>query len=106
MQQLAPETQVMTRDLHWKPIGDLQVGNVLWGFDPEPVRPFTEGRGQRRRGQNRARRTKPSVIEEIRVSSQPAFSLWTESGREVIAGRQQSFLGYSRDSILRWRTVE
>ena len=106
MQYLGPETRVLTRELLWKPLGDLRVGEILWGFDPEPVRPFTEGRGQVRRNQNRARRTKLAVIEDIRVLSHPAFLLSTDSGRELVASREQSFLGYSRDSVLRWRTVK
>ena len=106
MQFLAPETRVLTRELLWKPLVDLQVGEVLWGFDPEPVRPFSTGRGLYRRGQNRARRTKLTVVEEIQVSSDPAFLLSTESGRDVVASQQQRFLGYSRESGLRWRTVK
>ena len=106
MQFLAPETRVLTHDLHWKSLADLRVGEVLWGFDPEPVRPSTAGRGQVRRDQNRARRTKLAVVEEIRVWSHPAFLLSTESGRDVVASLHQSFLGYSRDSVLRWRTVK
>lgn len=106
MQFLAPDTRILSHDLLWKPLGDLRVGELLWGFDSEPVRPFTVGRGQFRRGQNRARRTKLSVIEEIRASSHPAFILYTESGRELIASEQQGLLGYSRDCMLRWRTVK
>jgi len=30
MQFLAPETRVLTRELLWKPLVDLQVGEVLW----------------------------------------------------------------------------
>ncbi len=106
MQGLGPETQVLTRALLWQPLGELQVGEMLWAFDAEPVRPFTDGEGLIRRGWNRARRTKLTAIEALQPEIRPAFVLSTESGRRIVAAEQHGFLGYSGNSDLRWRTVK
>jgi hypothetical protein len=103
---LSFETRVLTRELLWKPLGEVEVGETLWGFDADPVIPFTHGKGLIRRGQNRARRTKLTVVEAVSCVTQPAFVLLTESGRRVLATEQQGFLGYSGGSALRWRSVK
>ena len=102
----APETQVLTRELTWKPIASLDVGDALWAFDPEPVVSFSKKGGLIGRPLNRARRTKLAVIESIHCATRPACLLTTESGRSLVVCRQQNFLGYSGGFGLRWRSAK
>ena len=101
----SPDTLLLTRELFWKPVGDLDVGEMLWAFDPEPVAFFSKTGAPFRRPLNRARRTKLAVVESIQCETRPAFLLSMQSGRSFVACQDQGFLGYSGEAALRWRTV-
>ncbi|MBM4269315.1 MAG: PA0069 family radical SAM protein [Deltaproteobacteria bacterium] len=75
---LGPDTPVLHADMVWKPIGDVQVGDTLIGFDeyPTPGRP---------------RRLRPSVVERVWWSKRETLRLVTGS-REVVTTAEHRWL--------------
>src|SRR5215813_9747311 len=59
---LSPDTPVLYADLCWRPIGSIQVGDVIAGFDehPEP---------------GRTRKLRMAVVEAVRWSKRPTLRL-------------------------------
>jgi DNA repair photolyase len=62
---LGPDTSVLHADMRWRPIGAIQIGDVIAGFDehPEP---------------GRTRKLKMAVVEAVRWSRRPTLRLITE----------------------------
>ena len=73
-----PDTAVLHADLGWRPIGDVLVGDVLFGFDefPEP---------------GRTRKFRPAVVEAVWWSRRPTVRLVTER-TEVITTAEHRWL--------------
>lgn len=67
---IAPETRVLTADLRWVPVADLEVGDHLVGFDEEP--PGNHGRFFR-----------DAVVESADRVIRPCFELEFEDGTVV-----------------------
>lgn len=69
---LVPETRVLTTDLRWVPVGQLQVGDKLIGFDEHAV--------------NKQRKYKPSVVEATGRTRLPCWRIVTNRGAVVASG--------------------
>ena len=72
---VAPETRLLTRDLIWKPIGDMRVGERLIGFDEHRVSPF------------RFRRLKDAIVTQTGIKKMPCYRVFMKSGEVVIHQR-------------------
>ena len=77
---LSPETLVLMADMSWRAIGDVKVGDVLYGFD--------EGT------QNRLMRR--STVQAVWATRRPTITITTESGRTITASTDHRFLVNSR----------
>jgi len=82
---VGPDTPILYADMGWRPIGDVQIGDVLLGFDefPEP---------------GRTRKFRPAVVEAVWWSRRPTLRLVTER-TEVVTTAEHRWL-QARD--LRW----
>jgi DNA repair photolyase len=85
----APDTPVLFADMSWRPIGEVQVGDVLAAFDefPEP---------------GRTRKLRHSIVEAVWWSRQPTLRLITEQS-EVVTTAEHRWL-QARD--FRWSRTE
>jgi Family of unknown function (DUF6424) len=90
---LGPESRVLTTDLRWIPLGEVQVGEHLAAFD-EGI-PAT-GRRRWRRG----------VVERCEVISRPCYDLTFEDGAKVRASADHLWLacgpGGQRPAMAAW----
>jgi DNA repair photolyase len=80
---LDPATQVLYADMTWRPIGGVQVGHVLVGFD-EHARPGGK------------RRLRASVVERVWWSRRPAHRLVTETSEVITTAEHRWLDGSSR----------
>src|SRR5437870_3523761 len=82
---IQPDTPILHADMAWRPIGEVRVGDVLFGFDefPEP---------------GRTRKFRPAVVEAVWWSRRPTVRLVTER-TEVVATAEHRWL-QARD--FRW----
>src|SRR5262252_8383813 len=80
-----PDTLILHANMGWRPIGEVQVGDVLFGFEefPEP---------------GRTRKFRPAIVEAVWWSRRPTVRLVTER-TEVITTAEHRWL-QARD--LRW----
>jgi len=100
---LAPDTKVLTFDLRWKKIKDIEIGEELVGFDEE----------LRRRGLGRARgssKFRRSVVENKSFLKLPCYLVKTERG-EFISSADHSWvvrrkLKKGGDAIRQWIRTE
>jgi len=88
---LAPDTPVLYGDLIWRPIGSVQVGDELVGFDEEPT-------------VRRYRYFRPSVVEAVWWSRKPTRRIITDRG-EVVATDDHRWLRHGRPWWVRTRTL-
>src|SRR5216110_2114088 len=79
------DTPILNADMAWRPIGEVRVGDVLFGFDefPEP---------------GRTRKFRPAVVEAVWWSRRPTLRLVTER-TEVVATAEHRWL---QDRNFRW----
>ena len=81
---LDPDTPVLHADMRWRRIGDVQVGDVLAGFDEYPER-------------GRTRKLRMSVVEHVMRSRRPTMRLFTDRA-EVTTTAEHRWL----DAAGRW----
>jgi len=81
----APDAPILYADMAWRPIGNVCVGDVLFGFDefPEP---------------GRTRKFRPAVVEAVWWSRRPTLRLVTER-TEIVATAEHRWL---QDRNFRW----
>src|SRR5262249_42128736 len=86
---LDADTPVLYADLSWRPIGNIQVGDVIAGFDerPEP---------------GRTRKLRMAVVEAVRRSRRPTLRLICERS-EVVATAEHLWL---QDRTFRWTRTD
>lgn len=70
---LTPDSLVLTTDLKWAPLGDVEIGDEIYGFDEEPSAP---GIG---------RRFKTSVVESVSPVTAPVIRVILDSGESFRA---------------------
>lgn len=92
---LDPNTRILTSDLRWVAIKDLQIGQEIIGVDEEPV----NGRGK-------GRKMKPAIVQHKQVVFRDAYKIKFDDGREVICTGHHPWLSKS-DTIPQpfWRTI-
>ncbi len=79
---LEPSTRVLTRDLRWVPVGSLQVGDELVGFDE-----YQKGSGS---GQSRT--WQPATVTETSVITAPRYKMVMKSGKEIVSTDEHLWL--------------
>jgi hypothetical protein len=97
---VTPETLVLTKDLHWVPIGGLHAGDWLLGVD--------EHSGLRGKGEHYRRRYLPSQITSVHRRLAPCLRLQMSDGRTVTCSRDHKWLTKTRHegSPYEWRSAE
>lgn len=80
---VAPETRLLTGDLHWEPAGKVAVGDVLMGFDEEMPYPAH-------------RRWRSAVVEEVRAITRPSWKLEFDDGTVVTCSEEHQWLAHRR----------
>jgi hypothetical protein len=89
---LAPATRLLTRDLRWKPSGETQIGDELYGFDEQI--PTKGGR----------RKLRHSVVENVKRVKLPSVRITTESGKVLVCCEQHGWLtSRTEQTRLHWR---
>lgn len=98
---LTPKTKVLTADLHWVPVGELSVGDMLVGFDEQP----TYGNG---RGGTKPRRLHPSAVVATGRSLQHCYRILLSDGTSLTATDEHPWLvyPYEKNQTLRWVTSQ
>jgi hypothetical protein len=92
---LSPSTRVLTADLRWVTIENLEVGQELVATDET----FPGGRG-------RGRKMRTGVVEAKKELHQPAYRITFDTGQEVVATGQHRFLCKVRGgNTTCWRDV-
>ena len=92
---LDPNTRILTADLRWVPIKDLQEGQELVACDEEPNRRLAGG--------YRAMRT--ARLWHKWVTRQVAYRLTFEDGREVICSGSHRWLSRKTQKQAAWRSI-
>lgn len=90
---LAPETRVATTDLRWVPVGSLEVGDSILGFDDDPPA------GQRRRWRE------ASVINTGRAML-PCSRVTLADGTSIVASDEHPWLTSRRWNGTYWRKTK
>jgi hypothetical protein len=92
---LGPETKVLTSDLRWIRIDDVQPGDTLVSVDENSP------------GFHKTRKFRKAVVEARRDVFEPAFKLVMDNGQELIATGEHRFLCRSRGAVhTKWMTVK
>jgi hypothetical protein len=86
---LWPETRVLTADLRWLPIDDLEIGQELVAVDEE----------------SRPRALRRGVVEAKWDRCAPAFRLTMDDGTSIIATAEHRFLWKRCEKMPAWREV-
>lgn len=88
---IAPETLVLKDNFSWVPLGSIQVGDTLIGFDEEPP------------GHRKDRRFRRSVVEGIWNFRKPASRVITESSEVITTTDHLWFEGKTRKA---WKRTD
>ena len=92
---LDPATQVLTADLHWVPLDEIDVGQSVVAVEEMP-----------RGGRGAGRRMLTTIVEARRDIYDEAYELVFDTGVRVIATANHRFLTRNRGGVdTRWRTV-
>jgi hypothetical protein len=81
---VAPETKILTDDLHWISAGDLALGDRLVGFDE-----FAAGAGE---GGKPRRKVRPSTVLHEGVIVRPCYELEMEDGTKIVSSADHPWL--------------
>ena len=93
---LAPETRVLTTDLKWIQLKDLEEGELLIGIDEYPE----GGKGKRRKLRESIVTKKTSVLRE-------AYRIFLSDGRIITASGEHPWLVYKKkETGFEWATTE
>src|SRR5262249_23617817 len=86
---LGPATEVLHADMRWRAIGNIQVGDVIAGFDERPER-------------GRTRKLRMAVVQAVRWSRRRSLRLVTE-GAEIITTPEHLWVQAKR---FRWTRTD
>lgn len=86
---VVPETRVLTRNLTWRQIGDLRVGEVLLGFDENT---------RRGKGNDHHRHWRRSVVTATKRVTKPCYRLTFSDGTVVTCTDDHRWLARSTSS--------
>jgi hypothetical protein len=88
---LAPDTPVLTADLHWLPIGELRVGNELVACDEEPHRG--------------SRKMRTSTVLRVWRTEKPSFRIVLDDGTSVVCSADHRWLSKKSQDDAEWRSI-
>jgi hypothetical protein len=91
---LAPGTKILRADYSWIDIEDIEVGDVLVGFDEEPVR----DPGQR----GKQRTFQPAIVSSKTPAVLPSYRVTTTNGA-VISSAAHKWLVRNKKRLVVWR---
>ena len=75
---LHPDTKVLTKDLLWKPIQEIKIGDILIGIDAFPI--------------SRVRKLRETIVENTAEVTLPAYLIEMENGASLIASGEHPWL--------------
>lgn len=88
---LQPSTPVLTEDLRWVPVGSLNVGDKLIGFDED----LPGGKGKGRTWQ-------PAEVTETSIIWAPRYKITMESGKELVSTSEHMWLARRSQYDYEW----
>ncbi len=91
---LDPNTRVLTADLRWVAIGEIEVGTEVVAVDESSPK---KGNGERK--------MRTAVVEATRRRVTWAYEIELEDGRRLICSDQHRWLSRSSDVAPRWRAI-
>lgn len=94
---LAPETRVLTADLRWVPISDVQIGQDLIGFDEEPVPQ------EKRNGDVCSyRQWRRATVTNADRLTRPCSRIHLANGETLVASNEHRWLTSNSDCAFKW----
>lgn len=93
---LDPNTRVLTADLRWVPIAELQAGQEIVAVDEFPL---SKGKGQTRKMRT------ATVVAAVRVHRK-AYRITFDDGRSVVCTAQHPWLSKRTNPQGQWRSIE
>lgn len=75
---LHPTTRILTEDYRWIPIGNLLPGDIVWGFDEEPIQKEGAGRS--------GRYLRRSEVLSVSLLTKPSIKITTNFGEVICSG--------------------
>jgi len=94
---LDPDTKVLTSNLEWKRIDDIQVGEELVSVDEHPI-------SGAKNGKKKARRMRTARVEQRMERIHDTMEIKLDTGRTIIATPEHPFLcGKRYNTELEWR---
>lgn len=87
-----PNTRILTADLKWIPIKDIQIGQKVVASDEFPSGEFKTAKGKRKHH----RKLRTAVVENKRIIFEVAYRLKTDDGRELVLTGEHRMLSRLR----------
>jgi hypothetical protein len=94
---LDPATRVLTADLRWIAIADIEAGQDLVACDEHPH--LRLGRS------NGCRKMRTAVVETVRRTRGPAYRIGIDDGRSVICSAGHRWLSRKSEPVAGWRSL-
>ena len=94
---LPPETRVLTDDLRYVQLSEVQVGDVLAGFDEEP---------SAQAGRSRRRHWREAVVRSVERIEQPCYEIRLSNGDVLTSSSGHMWLASDSTKRVTWHTTE
>ena len=94
---LPPETRVLTDDLRYVQLSEVQVGDVLAGFDEEP---------SVQAGRSRRRHWREAVVRSVERIEQPCYEIRLSNGDALTSSGGHMWLASDSAKRVTWHTTE
>ncbi|MFZ6813554.1 hypothetical protein ACO0K3_03735 [Undibacterium sp. Rencai35W] len=91
---VSPETRVLTADLKWIPIGQIEPGMEVVACDEHPP----GGRGK-------ARRMRTAQVQAVKTMQAERFKITFDDGREVVCTDRHPWLSKKAGDLAQWRSL-
>lgn len=97
---LDPDTKVLTADLEWIRIGDVQPGRELVAVDEE-TSSLAPGSGG-----GRGRKMRTSTVEAVVQAREPSYKVTLDDGRQIITSGKHRWLVRKSATQWKWRSID
>jgi len=91
---VSPETRVLTADLQWVPIGDIQPGTEVVACDEN----VPGGRGS-------ARKMRTATVQAVKVMKAQRYRISFDDGRHVVCTDRHPWLSRKAGTDAKWRSI-
>lgn len=91
---VSPETRVLTADLRWVPIANIEPGQEVVAVDENPP----GGRGP-------ARKMRTATVEAVKVFRAQRYRITFDDGREVVCTDRHPWLSRKAGTDAKWRSI-